>query len=564
MTVTITQATQEVVAGGTVTMTVAWMSDLPAGTGGSSGIQWGDGSGGPIFVNGPSGSVTISYTYTSSGVDNVSVGVGLFGAGGSAAGSASGTVTVTAPPPSDPVPDICSCTCTGGTLINNAPGAAGPPVPMVSSNPVRYADGVVQIGAADLSSDGFGVPWGQSRSWTNGPGYAAGGDNGNGWVDAQTPRLLQADGSTNTTIVAVSNGTTARYFDLVSGAYKPRFFDKSALVHNAASDEFVLTDESGDQLHFADFNSAVPPAEQGVLKSFVDPYGNVTAVTSWTPSGQPAEVQRSTVSGGNTITESYLYAYLPAGTNGGLLQSVTLRRQTNGGAWSTVRQVQYTYYDGVQPYGNLGDLQLAQVLDGSGDVLDTCYYRYYTPADAGSTGYVGGLKYAFGPESYARLVTALGSTAPTAATDSQVSAYADNYFEYDSSRRATKEIAQGAGCSTCSGGLGTFTYSYTSSGNAAGFNSWATKTVETLPDGNQNTVYTNAYGEEMLLVYHDASSGLNWETFTKYDGQGQVALEADPSAVTGYNDAYADLLNSQNGLYQYLSDASGQITLFDY
>ena len=207
---------------------------------------------------------------------------------------------------------------------------------MVSSNPVRYADGVVQIGAADLSSDGFGVPWGQSRSWTNGPGYAAGGDNGNGWVDAQTPRLLQADGSTNTTIVAVSNGTTARYFDLVSGAYKPRFFDQTGLVHNAANDEFVLTDSSGDQLHFADFNTAVPPAEQGVLKSFVDPYGNVTAVTSWTPSGQPAEVQRGTVSGGNTITESYLYAYLPAGTNGGLLQSVTLRRQTNGGAWSTV------------------------------------------------------------------------------------------------------------------------------------------------------------------------------------------------------------------------------------
>ena len=212
----------------------------------------------------------------------------------------------------------------------------------------------------------------------------------------------------------------------------------------------------------------------------------------------------------------------------------------------------------------MGDLQSAQVLDGSNNVLDTYYYRYYTPADAGSTGYVGGLKYAFGPESYARLVTALGSTAPTSATDSQVSAYADNYFEYDSSHRVTKEIAQGAGCSTCSGGLGTFTYSYTSSGNAAGFNSWGTKTVETLPDGNQNTVYTNAYGEEMLLVYHDAGSGLNWETFTKYDGQGQVALEADPSAVTGYNDAYADLLNSQNGLYQYLSDTTGQITLFDY
>ena len=48
-------------------------------------------------------------------------------------------------------------------------------------------------------------------------------------------------------------------------------------------------------------------------------------------------------------------------------------------------------------------------------------------------GYVGGLKYAFGPQSYARLVTALGSTPPTSAADSQVSAYADEYFEYASS-----------------------------------------------------------------------------------------------------------------------------------
>ena len=415
---------------------------------------------------------------------------------------------------------------------------------------------MAQVARADLLTEGFG----RTRSWTNGPGYAAGGDNGNGWVDTQTPRLLQ----TGATIAAVSNGTTARYFDLVNGVYQPRFYDQSKLVDNTAAQEFVLTDTNGDQLHFADFNAALPAAQQGALKSFVDPYGNVTSVTSWTASGRPAEVLRNTVSGGNTITESYLYAYLPPGTNGGLLQGVTLRRQVNGGAWSTVRQVQYTYYDGTQSYGNAGDLQLAQALDGAGDVLDTYYYRYYTSADAGSIGYVGGLKYVFGPRSYARLVTALGSTAPTSAADSQVSPYADEYFEYDSQHRTTKDVAQGAGCSACSGGLGTFTYSYTSSTNAAGYNSWATKTVETLPDGNQNIVYTNAYGEVMLKVYQDASSGLNWDAFYQYDGVGHVTLAAAPSAVTGYNDAYADLLHNVSGSYQYLSNASGLITLYDY
>ena len=57
----------------------------------------------------------------------------------------------------------------------------------------------------------------------------------------------------------------------------------------------------------------------------------------------------------------------------------------------------------------------------------------------------------------------------------------------------------------CAGGLGTFTYSYTTSTNTAGYNSWAVKTIETLPDNNQNIIYTNAYGEVMLKVYLDTT-----------------------------------------------------------
>jgi len=57
-------------------------------------------------------------------------------------------------------------------------------------------------------------------------------------------------------------------------------------------------------------------------------------------------------------------------TNVGLLGSMTLCRQVNGGAWSTVRQVQYGYYDGTQQYGGtLGDLMAATVEDGYTDGL---------------------------------------------------------------------------------------------------------------------------------------------------------------------------------------------------
>jgi hypothetical protein len=91
----------------------------------------------------------------------------------------------------------------------------------------------------------------------------------------------------------------------------------------------------------------------------------------------------------------------------------------------------------------------------------------------------------------------------------------------------------------------------------------ANKTVETLPDSSTNTVYTNFAGEMMLNVFQN--SGQKWETFYKYDGAGRVIMKANPSAVTGYNDAYADLLDqNQVGDYGYLSSSSGLIELTDY
>jgi hypothetical protein len=171
---------------------------------------------------------------------------------------------------------------------------------------VRYADGLIQVSADDLWSDGFGVPWGQSRTWTNGA-YAVGGSNGTGWLDVQAPYLIQVS---STTVVAVTAGGNARYFDWTGQAWQERFFLLDSLTHTGG--EFVLTDPSGNQLHFYDFATSLPLAQRGRFKSLVDPYGNSTSVTSWTSAGLPGEVQRSTTSGGVTITESYCTPTRPA------------------------------------------------------------------------------------------------------------------------------------------------------------------------------------------------------------------------------------------------------------
>ena len=94
-------------------------------------------------------------------------------------------------------------------------------------------------------------------------------------------------------------------------------------------------------------------------------------------------------------------------------------------------------------------------------------------------------------------------------------------------------------------------------------NAWKTKTVETLPDSTTNTVYTNALGQVMLKVYTDASSS-QWITYYRYDSQGRLILQANPSAVSGFSDTYADLVHYTSGNAQYLRDSDGLITTYTY
>ena len=310
------------------------------------------------------------------------------------------------------------------------------------------------------------------------------------------------------------------------------------------------------------FNSAAgAAARRGQFTSLTDSGGTTTAVTAWTTDGHIAEIQ--TAAGG--VTESYLYACVASGTNAGLLESVALRRSTNGGGtWAAVRSVAYAYYDGSDANGSAGDLATATVKDAAGNAVSVDYYRYYKSGDAG--GYAGGLKYAVLGASYARLQTAAAALSETALTadDTLVAQFADNHFQYDSQRRVTEEVASGAGCSVCSGGLGDFTYSYTASGYAPGANSWQTKTVETLPDGNQNVVYTNSFGDVMLSLYVETATGRQWANYYGYDDAGRLILHADPSAVTGYDEGHADLVDFEGGNAQYLADAAGRVTASTY
>ena len=100
---------------------------------------------------------------------------------------------------------------------------------------------------------------------------------------------------------------------------------------------------------------------------------------------------------------------------------------------------------------------------------------------------------------------------------------------------------KGTGLSVCTGGLGTYTYSYSQSSNAQGYNNWTDETVETQPNGTQNTYLLelrrrNAAGRSVRPLDRPALAD-----DYQYDSSGQLIETANPSAVASYNAADANL-----------------------
>lgn len=363
------------------------------------------------------------------------------------------------------------------------------------------------------------------------------------------------------TFVVVGIISEAVWFDYNSGSgtYQARFALPDMLTHNTSTNEFVYVDRLGRQFVFYDFS--VTAALQGQFVSFTDPYGQTTAavynannqIISFTQ--QESGSSSSSSSGVPAPITVYEYTYLSSGNNAGRLQSVTLLRGTIG-----LRRTHSVYCDNGDSFGSLGDLRSVtlQQFNGVGwDTLGTTYHRYYKSGDA--KGFAQGLKYLVSPASYEKMLNA--GVVPETASDAVLATYADLYFEYDSSQRVT--LATQANTYT-------WTFSYTASGNSNLYNSWITKTVETLPDGSQNYVYTNYAGQVMLKVFVSGSS--KWYQYYLYGEaspnaaiQGRTLQFAESSAVASYSESSPGLvtLNSSVGLihvYDYYTSTTATTT----
>lgn len=418
----------------------------------------------------------------------------------------------------------------------------------------------------DLSSDGYGQPWGHTRSYSNRLSANTNneGVNGANWFIKQCPYLINLNPSQSdpnkATIVLLGVVSEAVWFDYdsTSDTYVARFFNPDTLVHNG--DEFIFSNQAGRKIKFNDFTVATAEL-QGKFKGIVAPsgdetvaiYGTNNQIASFTQGAGSSSSSSSggggSSSGGGEASMGYEYDYYSDGDNAGRLMYVT---QSRGG--SSLRRAYNTYYGSGDVYGGLGDLQLVTLQQFNGlswEDLGSTYHRFYQTGD--SNGFAHGLKYIVSAATYARMLA--DGLIPEAASDSVLSMYADVYFEYDSNQRVSLVAVAGL--------YSIYTYDYTESANSDGYNNWKMKTVETLPDGSKNIVYTNYAGQVILKIFQSGTS--QWYEYYKYDDQGRTILFAESSAVDSYSESAPGLvtLKSNSGLVHiyefYTTTGSGEV-----
>ena len=279
----------------------------------------------------------------------------------------------------------------GGEAAGSTGGNAAA---MTFSGAVNLSDGTISLPATtDIESDGFGQPWGVTRSWTNRPGLTFDNQIGHGWVVSQMPTLVQGD----STVVEVASGRGARYFDYTyddqgKPVYKPRYNTPDALAYDAGTNTYTLTDTLGNQTTFNGFgkddSNAAP---HGAFLKYTDNAGNITAATySAVETGtQQSAYRLDTVTrsgaGGQGASETWTYTYNdptwnPDGTFKalGLLNKVELSRSNAGDGSGVVRTAEYEYYD----YGlssDVQDLRRVTIKDAGGNVVGRDGYTYWGP-----------------------------------------------------------------------------------------------------------------------------------------------------------------------------------------
>ncbi len=438
----------------------------------------------------------------------------------------------------------------------------------------------------DISSGGFGQPWGVTRTWTNRLGFGLTSQVGNGWSISELPSILQA----SDTIVEIASGRGARYFDFNPGGsdtsstnpmFKARFYLPDTLHYDAANNEYRMADASGNVVVFNGFGEDNSnPAPLGGFMKFIDAAGNETTA-SYTVAGAGSTRQHyqlhTVTRSGQGVTETWTYTYAPFNPAyldaPDRLTGVKLER-SGGASDGLVRSVSYDYYSTGDTWGGDGDLKFATITDATGAVVGQQYYRYQA----------GNLILAIGTAGIARTQFANSRQSLVAMTEDALAPYADFVLSYNADGSVASQSVQGRGASSAPStatsafspslsAVGTVNYSYnappTSDGTQplngrTGVNDWKYYVVATRADGTATTTFCNYAGEVMATSVQQSDHGNQWVTYQRFDYSGRLILMAMPSAVSLIQPSYPDLVNSESSNLQLIYNATGLVDHFQY
>lgn len=411
-----------------------------------------------------------------------------------------------------------------------------------SAYPVRFSSGEIRLVVKDLASDGFGLPWGHTRSYGNRVSPTNEGINGNSWFVKEVPFLAQTTDGGSSYVVAIGTINDAVWFLSSGGTYTPRDYAKETLVHDAVNKRFILRFDLGQVMKFYDFDASHPAVKRGAFESFTDQAGR-TVTASFGANNLISEFAQ--INGSKSST--YTYIYHTSGASLNRLRWVTLR--VDG---EKVRQAEYDYYDGIDSYGSAGDLRRVKLQEWDGSVWVTTathYYRYFKAGDV--DGVANGLRYVVSPLGYSAMVAA--AITPETATDAQIAQYSVHAFKYNTDRSVKQEAVNA--------GTQNFGFTYSTSAFADGPNNWKWKTIQTLPDGNRQTVYTNFQGLVILKVLQQMVSGsvaAQWGEYFQYDDKARITLRAQSAAID-----LATISDGNAGVVS-LKASAGLVTTYEY
>ncbi len=379
---------------------------------------------------------------------------------------------------------------------------------------MRYGTGQMIHVENDLAANAFGIPWGHTRSYANvltGSGGNGTSWNGNRWYVRQMKLLRFSPGGDPPDQVIVEDGaTSSQYFTWVTDKYVNTYSGWNLLEHDEDENEFTLTQaRSGERWVFHDHTLSA--GLRGQLKRVVDAAGR--AVNCTYDGSDLLEKFEQVVDG---QTSGFYYTWTAMAS----VESVTLKLQDK-----PVRRVRFTYYQSGDTGGSLDDLKSAiieqyDVGTDSWRIVARKHYRYYLTGE--TNGFASGLKMVIGATAYQQMLDA--GLNPETATEAELVQFADFYYEYDSEKRVTLERLEG--------GRREYGFTYLLNGSNDGSpNMWLTKTVETLPDGSQNRVYTNAGYSLLVKILQEAGTSRQWVDAYQYNSQFRPIQHAHPSAV---------------------------------